>query len=227
MLIVVPRLSKHNYVNSAIESLKNLKSEIYYRFLEMHLAKDGSLLSDIVYDLDTKLYRAVVHDVKTGKLLFTSEKEQQVHSSAIISETRNLIVGLFDGTMELYDIETGDCLHSLSHAHLGAIHRIYTDDDGTVAMTTAGGLDSKDRSIRFWRLYKDRIAQLTVFTPDAKVSSMNLSGDGHLVALEITEVVPFVLVREAQRPKELQLSNLDKFGCSFIVDLVDFKVRNS
>lgn len=195
-------------------------------FNEMQLAKDGNLLSDIVYDLDTMLYRAVVYDVKTGKLLFISEAEHQVHSSAIISETRNLILGLFDGTMEIVDLETGDCLHRRSHAHLGTIHRIYTTDDGTVAMTTAGGLDSKDRSIRFWRLHKDKISLLTVFTPDAKVSSMNLSGDGHLVALEITEVVSFVLVRETKF-KELQLIHTDGFVCSFIVDLVDFKARDS
>ena len=199
-----------------------------YFFIEMELVKDGSLLSDIIFDLDTKLYRAVIFDVKTGKLLFISGTEHQVHSSAISSETGRLVLGLFDGTIELYDIETGDCLHRISLAHLGSVHRIYTIDDGTIAMTTAGGLDSKDRSIRFWRLHKDRIALLAVFTPDAKVSSMNISGDGHLVALEITEVVPFVLTTETNiNRKELQLRTFNEFSCSFVVDLTDFKVYDS
>lgn len=192
-------------------------------FVEMQLAKDGLHLSDILYDVSMKLYRAVVFDLNTGKRLFISETEQHVHSSAMISETRTLILGLFDGTMELYDIERGTCLHRLKHAHLGAIHRIYTTDDGSVAMTTAGGLDSKDRSIRFWRTRRNKINLLTVFTPDAKVSSMNLSGDGHLVALEITEVVPFVLVRETNRERQ-QFNNLEQFTCSLTVDLFDFKV---
>lgn len=192
----------------------------------MQLANDGNHLSDIVYDLGMELYRAVVYEPKTGKLLFKSQTQHHVHSSAIISETGSLILGLFDGTMELYNIERGTCLHRLTHAHLGAIHRIYTTNDGTVAMTTAGGLDSKDRSIRFWRISRNKITLLTVFTPDAKVSSMNLSGDGHLVALEITEVVPFVLVREMHR-KTLQLCNLERFTCSFIVDLVNFKILYS
>lgn len=192
----------------------------------MQLAKDGNYLSDIVYDVSQKLYRAVVYDLNTGKRLFISETEHHVHSSAIISETRTLILGLFDGTMELYDIERGTCSHRLKHAHLGAVHRIYVTDDGSVAMTTAGGLDSKDRSIRFWKISRNRITLLTVFTPDAKVSSMNLSGDGRLVALEITEVVPFVLVRETNR-ETLQFSNLDRFACSFIVDLANFKVLDS
>jgi len=195
-------------------------------FLEMQLAKDGHHLSDILYDIGVKLYRAVVYDLKTGKLLFISETEHHVHSSAIISETSTLLLGLFDGTMELYNIERGTCLHRLKQAHLGAIHRVYTTDDGSVAMTTAGGLDSKDRSIRFWRMRKNRITLLTVFTPDAKVSSMNLSGDGHLVALEITEVVPFVLVRETNR-ETLRFNDLERFTCSFTVDLFDFKVLHS
>ena len=192
----------------------------------MQLAKDGHHLSDILYDIDLKLYRAVVYDLKTGKLLFISDTENHVHSSAIISETRTLILGLFDGTMELYDIDRGTCLHRLKQAHLGAIHRIYTTDDGSFAMTTAGGLDSKDRSIRIWRMRKNRMTLLTVFTPDAKVSSMNLSGDGHLVALEITEVVPFVLVRGTNRETK-RLNNLERFTCSFTVDLSDFKVLHS
>lgn len=192
----------------------------------MQLAKDGNYLSDIVYDVSMKLYRAVVYDLNTGKRIFISETEHHVHSSATISETRTLILGLFDGTMELYDIERGTCSHRRTHAHLGAVHRIYITDDGTVAMTTAGGLDSKDRSIRFWRMSRNRITLLTVFTPDAKVSSMNLSGDGHLVALEITEVVPFVLVTETNR-ETLHFSNLDRFACSFVVDLEDFNVIHS
>ena len=191
----------------------------------MQLAKDGHHLSDILYDIGVKLYRAVVYDLNTGKRLFISETEQHIHS-AIISETGSLILGLFDGTMELYDIERGTCLHRLELAHLGAIHRIYTTDDGSVAMTTAGGLDSKDRSIRFWRIRKNRITLLTVFTPDAKVSSMNLSGDGHLVALEITEVVPFVLVRETNRETQ-RFNYLERFTCSFAVDLSDFKILHS
>lgn len=195
-------------------------------FLEMQLAKDGHHLSDILYDIGVKLYRAVVYDLKAGKLLFISETEHHVHSSAIISESSTLLLGLFDGTMELYNIERGTCLHRLKQAHLGAIHRVYTTDDGSVAMTTAGGLDSKDRSIRFWRMRKNRITLLTVFTPDAKVSSMNLSGDGHLVALEITEVVPFVLVRETNR-ETLRFNDLERFTCSFTVDLFDFKVLHS
>lgn len=192
----------------------------------MQLAKDGHHLTDILYDIGLKVYRAVVYDLRTGKLLFISETEHHVHSSAIISETRTLILGLFDGTMELYDIERGTCLHRLKQAHLGAIHRIYTTDDGSVAMTTAGGLDSKDRSIRFWRMRKNRITLLTVFTPDAKVSSMNLSGDGHIVALEITDVVPFVLVRETNRETQ-RFNNLQRFTCSFTVDLFDFKVLHT
>jgi len=192
----------------------------------MQLAKDGHHLSDILYDIGVKLYRAVVYDLNTGKRLFISRTEQHVHSSAIISETGSLILGMFDGTMELYDIERGTCLHRLKLAHLGAIHRIYTTDDGSVAMTTAGGLDSKDRSIRFWRIRKNRITLLTVFTPDAKVSSMNLSGDGHLVALEITEVVPFVLVRETNRETQ-RFNYLERFTCSFTVDLSDFKILHS
>ena len=190
----------------------------------MDLVQDGSLLSDIVYELDSKLYRGVVYDLRTGKRVFVSATEQHVHSSAIISETRRVMMGLFDGTIELYDIENGDCLHRISRAHLGSVHRIYTTDDGTVAMTTAGGLDSKDRSVRLWRLDRDRVDPLTVFTPDAKVSSMNISGDGHLVALEITDVVPFVLATETNK-KELQLRPLNEFSCSFVVDLTDFKVQ--
>lgn len=192
----------------------------------MQLAKDANYLSDIVYDVSQELYRAVVYDLNTGKRLFISEAKHHVHSSAIISETRTLILGLFDGTMELYDIERETCSHRLKHAHLGAVHRIYITDDGSVAMTTAGGLDSKDRSIRFWRISRNRITLLTVFTPDAKVSSMNLSGDGRLVALEITEVVPFVLVKETNR-ETLQFNNLDRFACSFIVDLANFEVLDS
>ena len=193
----------------------------------MQLTKDGSLLSDIVYDLRAKIYRSVVYDLKTGERIFISETKNQVHSSAINSETRNMMLGLFDGTIELFDLETGDFLHRISHAHLGAVHRIYTTDDGTVAMTTAGGLDSKDRSIRFWRMHNDEITLLTVFTPDAKVSSMNLSGDGHLVALEITDVVPFVLVRDSNRNELQQLSNTDECVCTYIVDLVNFEVQVS
>ena len=200
-------------------SFNNLRS-----FVEMQLDKDGHHLSDILYDIGAKLYRAVVYDLNTGKLLFISETEQHVHSSAIISETGTLLLGLFDGTMELYDIERGTCLHTLKQAHLGAIHRIYTTADGSVAMTTAGGLDSKDRSIHFWRIRKNRITLLTVFTPDAKVSSMNLSGDGHLVALEITEVVPFVLVTETNSETQ-RFNYLERFTCSFTVDLFDFKIH--
>lgn len=164
----------------------------------MQLAADGNLLSDIVYNLATQLYSAVVYEVHTGRLLFKSktEKKRHVHSFAIIAETRTLILGLSDGTMELYDVGKGTCVQRLKHAHLGAIHRIYTTNDGSVAMTTAGGLDAKDRSIRFWRLCKSKLTLFTVFTPDAKVSSMNLSGDGQLVALEVTEVVPLFLSEE-------------------------------
>lgn len=192
----------------------------------MQLAKDGNFLSDIVYDLGTKLYRAVVYEVHTGRLLFKSQTEHHVHSSAVISETKTLILGLFDGTMELYNIGNGTCVHRLTHAHLGAIHRIYTTNDGAIAMTTAGGLDSKDRSIRFWRVSRTKLTLLTAFTPDAKVSSMNLSADGHLVALEITEVVPFILVR-GMHGETPQFSNLERFTCRYIVDLADFKVLHS
>lgn len=176
-----------------------------------------------LYDLGTKLYTAVVYEVHTGRLLLKSQTEHHVHSLAIISKTNTLILGLFDGTMELYDVGNGTCVHRLMHAHLGAIHRIYTTNDGSVAMTTAGGLDSKDRSICFWRLSKTKLTLFTVFTPDAKVSSMNLSGDGQLVALEITEVVPFVLVKETQREVS-RFSDIDRFTCNYIVDLADLKV---
>ncbi|XP_068711765.1 NACHT domain- and WD repeat-containing protein 1-like isoform X2 [Montipora foliosa] len=196
-------------------------------FSEMQLAKDGSLLSDIVYDSHTRVYRAVVFDVKSGNLSFASKTKHQIHTSAILAETRNLLLGLFDGTIELCDIDNGDgqCLHRINRAHLGSIHRIYTTDDGTVAMTTAGGLDSKDRSIRFWRLHKDHVELLTVFTPDAKVSSMNISSDGHFVALEITDVVAFVLVKEKNQT-ELQLRSFNGFTCCSVVDLTDFKILN-
>lgn len=166
---------------------------------------------------------AVVYEVHTGRLLLKSQTEHHVHSLAIISKTNTLILGLFDGTMELYDVGNGTCVHRLMQAHLGAIHRIYTTNDGSVAMTTAGGLDSKDRSICFWRLSKTKLTLSTVFTPDAKVSSMNLSGDGQLVALEITEVVPFVLVKEIQREVS-RFSDIDRFTCNYIVDLADLKV---
>ena len=192
----------------------------------MQLAADENLLSDIVYNLATQLYSAVVYEVHTGRLLFKSKTEHHVHSFAIIAETRTLILGLFDGTMELYDVGKGTCVQRLKHAHLGAIHRIYTTNDGSVAMTTAGGLDSKDRSIRFWRLCKSKLTLFTVFTPDAKVSSMNLSGDGQLVALEVTEVVPFVLVRGTQREVN-RFSDLDRFTCNYIVDLADLKILHT
>ena len=195
----------------------------------MQLVKDGSLLSDIVYDLQSKVYRAVVFDVETGKLLFESATNYQVHTSVILPETRHLLLGLFDGAIQLVDIDTGKCLHRINRAHLGSVHRISTTDDGTVAMTTAGGLDSKDRSIRFWNLDKDRMELLTVFTPDAKVSSMNISSDGFFVALELTDVVPFVLLREngGNRNSKLQLRTFDKFTCYSVVDLSSFKILKS
>lgn len=195
----------------------------------MKLVKDGSLLSDIVYDLRSKVYRAVVFDLETGKLLFESETNHQVHTSVILPEARNLLQGLLDGTIQLDDIDTGECLHRINRAHLGSVHGIYTTDDGTVAMTTAGGLDSKDRSIRFWSLHKDRMELLTVFTPDAKVSSMNISSDGVFVALELTDVVPFVLLRESggSRNSKLQLRTFHEFSCCSIVDLSNFKILKS
>lgn len=220
-------MSRYSYsvwdMNERMCIQRILLEESQADFSEMQLATDGNLLSDIVYDLGTKLYTAVVYEVHTGRLLLKSQTEHHVHSLAIISKTNTLILGLFDGTMELYDVGNGTCVHRLMHAHLGAIHRIYTTNDGSVAMTTAGGLDSKDRSICFWRLSKTKLTLFTVFTPDAKVSSMNLSGDGQLVALEITEVVPFVLVKETQREVS-RFSDIDRFTCNYIVDLADLKV---
>ena len=124
--------------------------------------------------------------------------------------------------MNLHDLETGICLKSL-RAHVGSVHRVYTTSDGAVAMTTAGGLDSKDRSIKFWEAKQGGISLLTVFTPDAKISSMAISSDGHVAALELTSVVPFWLAKDGKRRLSNQAS-LDLLSGSFVVDLNNFNV---
>lgn len=75
------------------------------------MVKDGYYLIDIFYDIGLKVYCVVVYDLRMGKFLFILEIEYYVYLLVIILEICILILGLFDGIMEFYDIERGICLY--------------------------------------------------------------------------------------------------------------------
>ena len=68
-------------------------------------------------------------------------------------------------------------------AHIGAVHKILLSENGSMALTIAGGFNSRDRSIRLWNT--DDGEMITEFTPDVKISSLIMTYDSKYVVLEI------------------------------------------
>ena len=196
----------------------------FFQFVEMKLTNDGCFLLDVVFDKSLGRYRAVVYDLQTGQPKHAPLTPVHVHTAAISVENNCFLLGLFDGGLELYNLDNGSRVQHVT-AHSGAVHCIRTTSDGTVAMTTAGALDSKDRSIRLWDV-GEKIALLSVFTPDAKISSMALADDGQLVALEMMDVVPFWLVRGGEGRGNCKRKHASKKGSTITVDLKKMTVVN-
>lgn len=189
---------------------------------DLTISSDGSYVLDIVYDTISGHYHAVVYDVTSGRLLH--EPEDNVHCAAFVTSGKQFLLGTTDGNLRLYDTSSGQCIHSM-RAHSGAIHRIFTNDFTDVVMTTVGGLDSKDRSLRIWRTKDNEVTIHAVFTPDAKISSMTFAAKGQAITLEITDIVPFWLISDSDR-KHIDLNQDHAYSLrnSFTVDLADFSV---
>lgn len=193
-----------------------------YSFLaptDLAISNNGCYVLDIVFDTISSHYHAVLFDVTSGRLLH--EPEDIVHCAAFVTSGEQFLLGTVDGNLRLYDTVSGQCIHSM-RAHSGAIHRIFTNHYNDVVMTTVGGLDSKDRSLRIWRTKDNEVSVHAVFTPDAKISSMTFAAQGQAIALEITDIVPLWLISE--RYKHAHLNQADLMSTSFTVDLTDFSV---
>ncbi|EDO34993.1 predicted protein [Nematostella vectensis] len=194
----------------------SIKGMVYLSDLE--ISHDGNYVMHIVCTANSRLYQARIYDVTSGNVLHCPETEVHVHEASFTEDAAFFLLGLMDGSLQLYDITSGLLLFSL-RAHSGAIHRIFTSETVNVVMTTAGGLDSKDRSVRLWKISDQRISPLTVFTPDAKISSLVFTFGGRAVAMEITDIVTFQLVdQDTFVSCDVTHSN-DAIRGSFVVDL--------
>ncbi|XP_032230657.2 protein qui-1 isoform X5 [Nematostella vectensis] len=207
-----------NVESSALVQTLVFDMEQFIEFQDLEISHDGNYVMHIVCTANSRLYQARIYDVTSGNVLHCPETEVHVHEASFTEDAAFFLLGLMDGSLQLYDITSGLLLFSL-RAHSGAIHRIFTSETVNVVMTTAGGLDSKDRSVRLWKISDQRISQLTVFTPDAKISSLVFTFGGRAVAMEITDIVTFQLVdQDTFVSCDVTHSN-DAIRGSFVVDL--------
>jgi WD40 repeat protein len=170
-----------------------------------------------------------VYDVTSGSLVH--KPDDNVHCATFTSSGKQFVLGTMDGQLRMYDSVSGQYIHGV-RAHGGAIHHIFTSDYADIVMTTVGGLDSKDRSLRLWRINDYELVLHAVFTPDAKISSMAFAAKGQAIVLEITDIVPFWLISDGDN-KPITLkgdlipdNQANYLKNSFAIDLSDFSLVN-
>jgi WD40 repeat protein len=73
-------------------------------------------------------------------------EDDEVHSASVTPDNRRGVTGSSDGTVRLWDLETGACLRTLE-GHGDAVHRVKVSPDGRRAIS-----GSWDNTVRFWDL---------------------------------------------------------------------------
>lgn len=115
--------------------------------------------------------RMVVWSVADGRALAYYETPASIRSSALDHDGRRLLVGLEDGTVAVFEVDTGDTVQRLD-GHQGAVHSAMLSADGRTAVT--GGDDS--RAI-LWSVDEGRVLQHREHDNQVRSVALSASGD--------------------------------------------------
>lgn len=110
------------------------------------------------------------------KNLNQDEDESRVICMVYSPDISSIALGLEDGSVHIFDIETGDLSNVLSDGHMAGITAISYSPDGDFLAT-----GSNDTSVRIWDIYTEKVLQ--IFEDHTEwVSCLSYSPDGKFLA---------------------------------------------
>lgn len=136
----------------------------YSVFTSMAFSGDGRRVATV------QARRLVVWSATEGTALGFYETPASIRAVALNQDGRSVVLGLEDGTVAVFDVDTGETIQRLD-GHQGAVHSVSLSADGRVALSGAD-----DRRAILWRVPEGEIAQYRLHENQVRAVALSQSG---------------------------------------------------